>query len=72
MPGYYFLTMVLIANSGISQHSPAPGQPYSWDQCQKAGKFNAKNLVLRNVSITFYCSPTAGSVVSLPQDEDKK
>lgn len=74
MSGYFFLVMVLVGTNGVSQHSPNPGVPYSWDQCQKAGKFNVQNLSkeFRNMRVVFYCSPTAGTTDKLPQDEDKK
>lgn len=76
MPGLYFLTIVLIANSGISQHTPAVNVPtradplYTWDQCQFAGKSTIDQLELRNVHKTFTCTPTPNTSRK-PVEENK-
>lgn len=71
MPGYYFLTLILVANSGISHNTPAPEDRYSWEQCQKAGKFAVKNFVGRNIGMTFSCVPTPATTDKLPAEETK-
>jgi hypothetical protein len=60
--------MVFVLSGGVSQHNPAGDTPYSWEACQKAGKFNqqvSKNY--RNVSVSYYCSPAPSAVNSLPE-----
>lgn len=67
MAGYFYLTMVIFVNGGVSQHMPNGNLPFTWEQCQKAGQFNTATMrTFRNVSVNFYCAPGSNAIGTLP------